>query len=375
MLRQTWGVSDLPRAALLSRDGAEIVLRPKSFEVLVHLVRHAGRVVGRHELLDAVWPAVTVTEESVTQCVREIRHALGDDPPRLIRAVVRRGYLLDVPVGSVAPLAAEPVPTGRAAAVALIRGGLALTVGEPSVERLLAERALYRQATVADPGLANAWAMVAMTHAKALGLGACIEWAHEFRLGEAAVARALALDPEEPNAYAALGNLLRQHPDRIEDAATAFRHAVALTPRAHPSRANLGWMLVLLGRAEEGEHQKRASLAAAPEHDFAEVWTFELGMIDLLLARGDHGVAALGRVVGHGAAGLDIAQVTLMFAAALAETGRPAEAEQFVAEARARDPLLSLARLAAAPLWPTRSAVFLEQQARIAAALGRVGLE
>ncbi len=82
---------------MLGPDG-EIKLRPKSYELLRHLVRHPGRLVGREELLNAVWGHAAVTDDSLTQCLVEIRRALGDNARRIVRTVPRRGYLLDVPV-------------------------------------------------------------------------------------------------------------------------------------------------------------------------------------------------------------------------------------------------------------------------------------
>lgn len=91
---------DLRRAALLGPDGAEIVLRPKSFDVLRHLVENAGRIASRHELLEAVWPGVHINDDGITQCVREVRRALGDEAQRLVRTVPKRGYLLAAQVAS-----------------------------------------------------------------------------------------------------------------------------------------------------------------------------------------------------------------------------------------------------------------------------------
>jgi adenylate cyclase len=98
--RYTFGrwTLDCGRGALTGADG-EIALRPKTFEVLRFLVANAGRLVSRDEILDAVWPNVTVTEESLTHCVSEIRQALGDADQRIIKTVPRRGYLFAVSVG------------------------------------------------------------------------------------------------------------------------------------------------------------------------------------------------------------------------------------------------------------------------------------
>lgn len=93
---------DLDRGTL-SRDGEMVGLRAKSFALLGHLASHAGQVVSKAELLDAVWPAVTVTEDSLTQAIRDIRRALGPDAARHLRTVARRGYVLDIaPVGAAA---------------------------------------------------------------------------------------------------------------------------------------------------------------------------------------------------------------------------------------------------------------------------------
>jgi adenylate cyclase len=90
---------DLDRLRLEGPAGP-VALRPKNFEVLRYLAERAGRVVGAPELLDAVWPGVTVTDESLTRCISEIRQALADDQRRIVKTVPKRGYLLDLPVST-----------------------------------------------------------------------------------------------------------------------------------------------------------------------------------------------------------------------------------------------------------------------------------
>ena len=82
---------------LLLRDGEAVFLRPKAFALLTHLATNAGQVVSKSDLIAAVWPGVFVTEDSLTQAVRELRKALADDSQRIIRTVARRGYLLSPP--------------------------------------------------------------------------------------------------------------------------------------------------------------------------------------------------------------------------------------------------------------------------------------
>lgn len=100
---------DLQRGVLRSA-GAEIALRPKSFLLLHHLVIHPGRLISKDELLRTLWPDVVVTEDSLVQCVGELRAALADREQRLIKTVPRRGYMLDALVQPVGP-AVTPAPT------------------------------------------------------------------------------------------------------------------------------------------------------------------------------------------------------------------------------------------------------------------------
>jgi DNA-binding winged helix-turn-helix (wHTH) protein/pimeloyl-ACP methyl ester carboxylesterase len=72
-----------------------IELRPKAFDVLRHLAENPGRLVPKQELYDAVWPNVVVSDDSLVQCIRELRQKLGDTEHHLIKTVSRRGYLLD----------------------------------------------------------------------------------------------------------------------------------------------------------------------------------------------------------------------------------------------------------------------------------------
>jgi len=88
---------DLGRGALL-KAGADVRLRPKSFNVLRLLIEKHGQLVTKEELLTAVWGQVVVTEGSLTQCLMDVRRAIGDEGQRIIRTVPRRGFIFDVPV-------------------------------------------------------------------------------------------------------------------------------------------------------------------------------------------------------------------------------------------------------------------------------------
>src|SRR3981081_940280 len=69
---------DLRREELRDAAGTRIELRNRSFGVLLHLASSSGGGVPKDELLEANWSGVIVTEDSLTQCISEIRRALGD---------------------------------------------------------------------------------------------------------------------------------------------------------------------------------------------------------------------------------------------------------------------------------------------------------
>jgi Tol biopolymer transport system component/DNA-binding winged helix-turn-helix (wHTH) protein len=85
---------DLTRGCLL-RGQEEIKLRPKAFDVLSYLIENQGRLVSKDELIKAVWPDSFVTDDSLVQCLMEVRRALGDEGQQIIKTVPRRGYIFD----------------------------------------------------------------------------------------------------------------------------------------------------------------------------------------------------------------------------------------------------------------------------------------
>jgi predicted ATPase/DNA-binding winged helix-turn-helix (wHTH) protein len=83
---------DIARGCVF-KAGGEIKLRPKVYETLKYLVEHPGRLIGKQELMQAVWPDAFVTDDSLVQCTLELRRALDDGGQQLLKTVPRRGYL------------------------------------------------------------------------------------------------------------------------------------------------------------------------------------------------------------------------------------------------------------------------------------------
>ncbi|CAN5828467.1 hypothetical protein BH20ACI4_BH20ACI4_02400 [soil metagenome] len=85
---------DLTRGCLL-RQTEEIKLRPKSFEVLKFLAENSGRLISKDELIAFVWEGMAVTDDSLVQCLKDIRNALDDKSQQIIKTIPRCGYIFE----------------------------------------------------------------------------------------------------------------------------------------------------------------------------------------------------------------------------------------------------------------------------------------
>ena len=102
-------------AQLRVTRGEELIAVPGlSFDLLVALARAAPRVVSQDELMHTVWPGLIVGPDTISQRVKLLRDALGDDPkvPRYIAGMRGRGYHCVAPVSEVVP--PDPVITATA---------------------------------------------------------------------------------------------------------------------------------------------------------------------------------------------------------------------------------------------------------------------
>jgi Tol biopolymer transport system component/DNA-binding winged helix-turn-helix (wHTH) protein len=112
------------RERVLSRSGAPVSLTPKAYEVLLVLVRQAGHIVEKEELMKKVWADAFVEEGNLTHHIFALRRALTDGGgSEYIETIPRRGYRFVVPVREVSA-AARPVkhdlPAGRFKGLAIV---------------------------------------------------------------------------------------------------------------------------------------------------------------------------------------------------------------------------------------------------------------
>jgi DNA-binding winged helix-turn-helix (wHTH) protein/Flp pilus assembly protein TadD len=243
---------------VLTREGTMVDLSPRLVQLLAHLAAHPGELVTKDELMERFWPDVTVTENTLTRAIADIRKALGDRPasPRFIQTVSRRGYRFIGELSAPQPMATQG---GRPSTAGALRDGQAdtdnesfrewvrgaLTLEAMDAKRLPAALLAFEHAITATPdyapahvGLANACFLVhestrAHNAPDRQPLHRAIEHAR----------RACVLDPAFGEAWATLGFALTAAGE-MEEARAAARRAAALEPtswRHHFRLAMASW--------------------------------------------------------------------------------------------------------------------------------------
>ncbi|MFD7230144.1 response regulator transcription factor [Streptomyces sp. NPDC059881] len=114
------GISVDPTARRVTKDGDELALTLREFDLLAHLMRHRGQAITREQLMHDVWGWEFGDLSTVTVHVRRLRGKIEDDParPRLIQTVWGVGYRFDAPASTAAPAPAPMAAPGPTAAPA-----------------------------------------------------------------------------------------------------------------------------------------------------------------------------------------------------------------------------------------------------------------
>jgi serine/threonine-protein kinase len=337
-------VLDVARETLVGPEG-EVRLRPKTYEVLRHLLAHRGRVVTKQELIDAAWGETSVTDDSLVQCLIEIRRALGDLDHQLIQTIPRRGYIVSdaaweagQTAWSAAPVsdlrdAPDPVPRRNVRwpmwsllgllAVGVVAGALYVRRA-PEDHRQLAgpatsnpaamdlyvlgrihfekrteadlEKALdlFKQALDLDDRFALAHAGVAHVYCVRTTAGAVsqrqgVEWIATY------ATKALELDPRLAEAHTAMAvyHAHQWNPQGQED---SFKLAIDANPNYATAYLWYGYMLDTYGRRQESLERLRAALSLQPLNPEINVT-----LADILYKSGQHDEA-----LKHVAKALDV---------------------------------------------------------------------
>lgn len=105
---------DLTGESLRCPNGLAVPVRPQAFATLRYLLKNPNRVVTKSELINAVWLGTPVTDDSIVQCIHEIRRALKDEHHDVLQTVSKRGYRIALPERS-----SPPVTTNKASIAVL----------------------------------------------------------------------------------------------------------------------------------------------------------------------------------------------------------------------------------------------------------------
>lgn len=85
---------------LYDSNDEPVTLRAKSLRMFCALLDNNGRIMSRDALADAVWPGTVATDESISQCVADIRRVLGDSSHKILETFPKRGYRLNAQMPS-----------------------------------------------------------------------------------------------------------------------------------------------------------------------------------------------------------------------------------------------------------------------------------
>jgi DNA-binding winged helix-turn-helix (wHTH) protein/Tfp pilus assembly protein PilF len=277
----------------VSRDGALLDVQGLSFQLLACLLRHGHAVVDFDQLIAQVWAPAVVNEETVTQRVKLLRQALGDDGrrPRYVRSVRGRGYqlcepsqLLDESPSDVSPEVVPDtpqrqrhyLPTALAALLLLLGIGGAWwlhrpttpVVAAPSASQELLQRAayyasigqrdnneraigLYRQVLASAPQ--NQAARIGLSRAHSARV--CL---YNFPYEDTVTAQKLAESVlhAEPHSAPAWSALAYAHDCRgeLRAALDAYQRAYSLDPDDDRSRTSAAYLYQEQGRLSDALH-------------------------------------------------------------------------------------------------------------------------
>jgi DNA-binding winged helix-turn-helix (wHTH) protein len=356
---------------LEDREGKAQHLRPKSYRVLEVLAERRGELVSKDDLAAAAWTDTTASDESLSQCISDIRRALGKDDAGLLRTVPRRGFVLE----SEPPVSeTRPVPARLDAAVAVLTiaavAGLAVAYWHPRPQpdttvaapvRGAAEsdagshapvildwrdrtandsfRAELEGVLAADPRDARAWAELGHTYWREVKFSAWGGGRRELDQALTALERSLQLGGGAA-AYRVLAEIRLEAPfpgsRSPVDALAAARAALDLAPDDPDSLAILADALVRNGYADEAVPiiEQALGAVASPPDRYREI----AGLSYLVSGEPAKAVEEFGRLHGAGTFSGERDYMGWFLAASLAHAGRIDEASSVLEQARHKRP-------------------------------------
>ncbi len=247
----------------LTCRGRLVPLSPKAHDVLVYLVRHAGHLVQKRELLEAVWPEAIVEEGILAVHVSGLRRALGDDPraPWCIETVAKSGYRLIAPVQKTSS-PKSPSTTARAEVHELVGRARARLMAASRADVPPAIRT-FQEAIDLDPTHAPAHAGLALAYC------AEAQWriarpSDAYARARSAALRALSMDDGAADAWVALGAVMFLSEWDWIGAERSLQRALDINPDHIQARLLYGHLLDTQGKLQDGLAMRLRALETAP---------------------------------------------------------------------------------------------------------------
>ena len=261
---------------LFDKDGAKAPLRNKSRDVLACLLEQPNQTVTKAHFLDTVWSDVIVSDESLVQCIADIRRVIGKDARHILETVPREGYRINLQPESAARTTKLPM-VAIAAIAALVFGIWLFWPKSGPVSDELDPIAGVSGAT-AVPGTFSSEAYLEVLQGR---LSAKLFSQDESLIAERHFRRAIELDPAYARAYAELGTLLAVRfennwtslvdADR-EKALFYAEQAVSLNPDLWLGHYALGRLNSLFGNFDLAEVHLERAMSLQPDNEDARAY-------------------------------------------------------------------------------------------------------
>jgi DNA-binding winged helix-turn-helix (wHTH) protein len=251
----------------VTRHGEAVALPPKAYDLLVCLIRRAGHLVSKRDLLDAVWPDAFVEEGILAVHVSALRKALGDDreSPRYIQTVSKAGYRFVANVSQTDDNAfvRGALPPATSAEVHELVGRARLKLLSVTRQDLPDAVAGFEAALALDPTYAPAHAGMALACCAQAELR-LLPPSDAYPLARASALRALAMDDRSADAMTALGAVMFLGEWDWIGAERSLQRALEINPRHTQARLLYGRLLDTQGRFDDGLAMKLMALETEP---------------------------------------------------------------------------------------------------------------
>src|SRR5579871_904980 len=258
-----WRV-DPTRGLLTAKAGLEVRLEPQLVDLLVLFAGSGGRVLGKDEIVQAVWGGRAIGDDTLAAAISRLRRALGETHRRrYIETIPKRGYrcaVLPADTGQAAPTGAAPLLRPRSEAKSLAERGWS-ALATPLAPNLAQARAYFEAAVRADP----AWGPAHR------GLAECLIVQHLAGLGpgllsaaKVAAGAAVGLDPSSAEAWSTFGLAILFADRDFQAADEALRRAVALDIGLAVAHRHRATAFGSVGRFVEAEREGRKAIELDP---------------------------------------------------------------------------------------------------------------